>query len=707
MLSISSALQAQENLSDPIARARKAVEQNDARIESGSEANGQEGVVNDITPGDSVYSESKSKRTTKAVGTGNGGGGSDETISLNVDDQEIRVILRNIAELFELNLVIPDDLSGRTSLNLKDVTWQQVFNIVLEEKGYSWQEVNGIIRIRKGTSTDTGEEDPRVKILGDGLLKVEFRATPASEIISLIAQTIDLNVVIPPSEGLLSEIDLRLSGVTWKQVYTVTLGQFGYGYIDQDGIIIVKSMEEINGVPDVSRVFQVKYSEAESVAKLIESQSGVKGVVSDPRSNIIIVTGNPSRFAEIKSLIETLDRPTPQVMIESRFVEVSNKDTSQIGVDWTSLFSDDGYKLSGAYEAQRDRTGNLQSNNDDNSTNNFSSTNERDGSSGTTTSSSLIESTINQVRGLLDSSVVNTTETAIFTAESFSMVLRALKKLNDSKIISNPTVLALNGQEAMIKIVDNYYIQKPGTVSENGVVVPGEVERLDPLPGIELKVTPTISGGDFVSLKVIPQVNDIVAYQTFNETPVPVVRQRTTETQVMVKDRETLAIGGLIDESKNVETSKIPILGSIPGVGRLFRYDNNVVSSTNQIIFITASILNPNETNYIDVIGLERMNQLGLTERDVMGASYQLNPEEKALQEAIYQYRRQVEARDREEKLTLQAEAYRKLEEKNALKALKSLGETSSMDFKSTDESSVTAMDKLKSTQKRGIVPVF
>ena len=55
----------------------------------------------------------------------------------------------------------------------------------------------------------------------------------------------------------------------------------------------------------------------------------------------------------IEVITETLDRPTPQVMIESRFVEVSNKDTSQIGVDWTSLFSDDGYKLSGAYEAQR------------------------------------------------------------------------------------------------------------------------------------------------------------------------------------------------------------------------------------------------------------------------------------------------------------------------------------------------------------------
>jgi len=696
----SSSLLAQEDPSDPIARARRAVAENDQRIQSGEAA-----VADAQNAGRPVFSEAGGDSVPQEVAD-SGGAMGEEAISLNVDDQEIRVILRNIAELFELNIVIPDDLTGRTSLNLKDVTWQQVFNIVLEEKGYSWQEVNGIIRIRRGGATEVSE-DPRVTVLEDDLLRVEFRSTPVTEILSLIAQKVELNVVIPPSEGLLAEIDLRLSGVTWEQVFAVTLGQFGFGYIDQDGIIIVKSLEEINGVPDVSRVFHVKYSEAESIAKLIESQSGVNGVVTDPRSNVVIVTGNPSRFAEIKALIETLDRPTPQVMIESRFVEVSNADTSQVGVDWTSLFSDEGYNLSGEYTAQRDTTDTSENSLQDNSSNNFQSSNSRDTGAGTSGSSSLIESTISQVKGLLDSSVVNASESAIFTAPAFNMVLRALKKLNDSKIVSNPTVLALNGQEAEIKIVDHYYVQRPGTVSEDGRVVPGEVERLDPLPGIELKVTPTISGGDFISLKVVPQVNDIVGTQVFSNGSVPIVRQRTTLTHVMVKDRETLAIGGLIDESTSSETSKIPLLGSVPGLGKLFRYDKNVTDSKNQIIFITASILNPNETNYIDVIGVERMNSLGLTERDVMGASYQLSPEERALQDAILQYRRQTEAREREDKLTMQVEAFRRLEEKRAMKALQNLEKTSSMDFESNDEESASAMDVLKSREKRGVVPVF
>jgi type IV pilus assembly protein PilQ len=628
-----------------------------------------------------------------------------ESISLNVDNQEIRVILRNIAELFELNLVIPDDLTGRTSLNLKDVTWQQVFNIVLEEKGYSWQEVGGIIRIRRGTQTEAGE-DPRVQVLGDGTLQVEFRSAPVADILSLIAQRIQLNVVIPPSEVLASPLDLRLAGVTWQQVFRVTLGQFGFGYIEEGGIVIVRSLDEINSVPDVSRVFHVKYSDAESIAKLLQSQSGVKGVVTDPRSNVVIVTGNPSRFTEIKALIETLDRPTPQVMIESRFVEVSNRDTSQVGIEWASLFSDEGYGMQGAFQSRRDRTGNLSDTADDRNTSSFQSTNERTGAG--TASSSLIDSTINQVRSLVDSSVVNTAESAIFSAEAFNLVLRALKRLNDSKIVSNPTVLALNGQEAEIKIIDHYYVQRPGTVSEDGRVVPGEVERLDPLPGIELKVTPTISGGDFISLKVVPQVNDIVGTQTFTNGSVPIVRQRTALTQVMVKDRETLAIGGLIDEKDSKESSKIPLLGSVPGLGRLFRYDSNVTDSKNQIIFITATILNPNETNYIDVVGVDRLNQLGLTERDVVGSSYQMTTEERALQEAILQYRRQVSAREREEKLMQQVEAFRKLEERQALDALKDLEKTSQIDLGgSRSGDSASAMERLKGNNKRAVMPVF
>ncbi len=681
-----------------IDRTREVVSENNERVEELNE----------------IVEFAEEQRNARSQNGGNGSATNDEpeTISLNVDDQEISVILTNIAELFELNLVIPDDLEGRTSLNLRDVTWQQVFDIVLEEIGYSWVEVGGIIRIRAGLEQTDDLEDPRIQVLADGTLRVDFRNAAVADIISVIARTLDLNVVIAPDPELDNPLDLRLRNVTWEQIFAVALNQYGYGYIDADGIVIIKTLEEINSVPPISRVFQIKYSEADSISELIAEQSGVESVVVDTRSNVLIIKGNPANMADIKALIDTLDRPTPQVMIESRFVEISDEGVKNIGVNWQGL-ANFGLGFDGGTR-EYSRTNSRDDGSNDSDTNNFSSSSTRSGTPAVTETNTLVSTALDQVRTLVDSTATSRTDTAIFSADAFRIVLSALNTVTDSKIVSNPTVISLNGQEAEIRLTDHYYLQKPGTVSEDGRVVPGEVEKLDPLPGIELKVTPTISGGDFISLKVVPQVNEIVSEQFFIDTEIPVVRQRTALTHVMVKDRETLAIGGLIDELSREVENKVPLLGSIPGVGRLFSHKNLTTDSTNQIIFITASILNPNETNYIDIIGRERMNTLGLTDRDVMGSNFPLTDEEKALNEAIYNYRTGIEDAKRRERLQKQMDAFRAIERKNSEVAESDFSEFEEETLDDQTPSDVaelperSGMDELRERRNTSnVIPIF
>lgn len=591
-----------------------------------------------------------------------------ETISLNVDNQEIRVILRNIADIYELNIVIPDDLQGTSSLNLRDVTWQQIFDIVLGEAGYSWRDEDGIIRIRMGTGESGVALDPRVTIRSDGLIDVDFRSATVGGIVSAIGRSLDLNVVMKPDPVLDAEMkDFRLKAVTWQQAMNAALNAYSWGYEDNEGVLTIKSLAEINAIPDVSRVFQVKYSEASAIATLLEQQAGVSRVVTDSRSNVIILTGSPARMGELKALIDTLDRPTPQVMIESRFIEVAQNDVKNLGVNWASL---SGYEMSaGPFERQFIKQYGEDDSGQVSTSDSMTTSTSRSGSAGAVTANS-VESTINRLKGLVDNTVSQKTDLAIFSADAFGIVLSALATNTDSKIVANPTVVSLNGQEAKIQIIDHYYLQEPGTVS-NGVINQGQVVKLDPLPGIALSVTPTISGGDFISLKVTPQINNKVAEQLFNNTIIPVVRQRTAVTHVMVKDRETLAIGGLVDETTAKTTNKVPLLGSIPFVGRAFRHESDTVQATNQIIFITASILNPNETNYVDMVGRERLNSLGLSDRDVQGTRYQLPPEEEALHAAILKYRTQVETEENQSKLNRQIEAFQSVELQKAEKAAK------------------------------------
>ena len=157
-----------------------------------------------------------------------------ETLSVDFPDEEIRNILRNVAELFDLNLVIPDTLQGKTSVKLHDVTWHQIFQVVLSPVGYT--------------------------------------------------------------------------------------------YIEDGNIIKIVSNESLTQEPVSTEIFVINYAKASDIqptlASLVDAAAGGK-IVIDARTNSLVITERPSRMKRIRPVIDQLDRPTDQVMIESKFVEIS------------------------------------------------------------------------------------------------------------------------------------------------------------------------------------------------------------------------------------------------------------------------------------------------------------------------------------------------------------------------------------------------
>jgi len=185
--------------------------------------------------------------------TGAGVSRTHDTLSVDFPDEDIRTILRNVADLFELNLVIPDTLQGKTSIKLRDVTWRQIFEVIL---------------------------------------------TPV-----------------------------------------------GYTYIEQGTIIKIVSLESLAQEPVNTEVFILNYARAADIqaviSTLVDTAAGGKLVV-DARSNSLIVTERPSKLNKIRPIIAELDKATDQVMIESKFVEVTSSDVKNIGVNWSSL---NGYQV--------------------------------------------------------------------------------------------------------------------------------------------------------------------------------------------------------------------------------------------------------------------------------------------------------------------------------------------------------------------------
>ena len=342
----------------PIQRAEEVIIQAEDRVADSDE------VLNAAD----AQSESSGDQVVDLIDFGDGGsegGGSllqaDETITIDFPDEEIRSVLRNVADLYELNLVIPDTLVGRTSVKLREVTWEQVFEVVLSPVGYT--------------------------------------------------------------------------------------------YVRDNNIIKVVSREELAMEPTDTRVFLINFARAEDIHKTIEPlvSPEIGGRVQvDVRSNALVITERPSRMDKIQEIIDRLDKPTDQIMIESKFIEASDRDVTNLGINWASL---NGYGVQAGPFTQNDTSGYNRSNTASN-TNGFDNTRTTNSTNG----NSLVNQTVvNNLTGLPVSNNSTTTtniannvltdgvntnsvlngvangtsfdrmSTSVLSADQFQVVLSALK----------------------------------------------------------------------------------------------------------------------------------------------------------------------------------------------------------------------------------------------------------------------------------------
>lgn len=494
-----------------------------------------------------------------------------DTLSVDFPDEDIRTILRNVADLFELNLVIPETLQGKTSIKLRDVTWRQIFQ--------------------------------------------------------------------------------------------VTLNPAGYTFIEDGNIIKIVTAESLNLEPVSTDVYVINYARAEDIRKTVEPLIDAAGggrLIVDARSNALVISERPTRMQRIRAIIDRLDRATEQVMIESKFIEVTDSDIKNLGVRWDSL---SGYEVGGGpfsqtFNRARDggySTGSDQTSDSSNNTrsgsasassseNSSSASNEGSASStngavssrSTTGSSSLLSSAgessmfgesssavagaLEAFRSLTNSGSTGRASSAVFNAAEFKVVLSALRTLTDIKIVSNPTVVTLNNTESSINVGEEYPIPNYTYNQERGTFeVSGFVYR--PI-GVILKVTPQVNGQGFIRMSVEPEVSQRNGETTFGGAggaSIPIIATRKAKTQVSLKDGHTMGLGGLLTSRSQSGASKVPILGDIPVLGRAFRSNSHDNTSTNLLIFITAKTVSADGATVGEVFDPRVVRSSGLREDELPG----------------------------------------------------------------------------------------
>lgn len=379
-------------------------------------------------------------------------------------------------------------------------------------------------------------------------------------------------------------LSIRWENISAEHALEALLDNYGLQLVadSKTSIYRVTTKDPAAKPPLVTRVLQLKYA---GTSNMVDS---IQGTLTDPRSRVIadnrtsqlvVVATDPEQTA-VDTLIRQLDTPTRQVLIETRLVEVSSNPTSKKGIDWSQTLS-----------AQNLSAGNYSTYLVPPTAPQVIATTPPTVVPG---NPGLVSGLVGQSPNILGNSSVNGffQNPWYMNADGLHAVLSFLNSSADAQVTSTPRVVTLDNEPATISVIRALPIltATAGTQGSQG----GSSIAYSNV-GTVLIVTPRISANDTIRLKVVPTVSSLFGYVPLtaagSSSSAPEFDTRTIDTQVLIPNANTLVMGGMVKDNPADVTTKVPLLGDIPGLGALFRSSSKSSDKDNLLIFITPTIL--------------------------------------------------------------------------------------------------------------------
>ena len=355
-----------------------------------------------------------------------------------------------------------------------------------------------------------------------------------------------------------------------------------------DAIFLAESLDTPSGTKPTTRVFRLRNSDAETVAEILKglvgtaptatnpvaqalstpspdqsepsvvsnAPAGGLAIQTSPELNAIIVRGSPAAISDADRLISELDVRRPQVLIEAAIVEVSGDTAEQLGIQF------------GAGSAVPQQS--------------FAAT------SFSLTGLSL-RAILAAVGGPAASIATEGFSAGININDNFGILIQALAQSSKANLLSTPSLTTLDNQAAEIVVAQNVPFLT-GSFSPSGASndVFSTIERKD--VGIILRVVPRVHEGDTVRLEVSQEVSSLVNANIQGAVDL-ITNRRSIQTTILADNGGTIVLGGLITDDRQSTDSKIPVLGDVPVVGRLFRADQERRTKRTLFVFLRPTIL--------------------------------------------------------------------------------------------------------------------
>ena len=413
-----------------------------------------------------------------------------------------------------------------------------------------------------------------------------------------IVQRVDKNTeqeieVIPLQYALGSEI-VRLLEKLWPQDATDPTNRISVGVDERSNSILlggssgnrleIRALISHLDTPVESggntQVIYLRYANAENVARILTGLSNSTNTAADTgstdasaenskiqadmESNALVITATTARFKSLRAVIQKLDMPRAQVHIEAIIAEVSFETAMELGVEWFVDGRNTGnrsYPVGGTNYPEKGGTW-----------------------------GSIVGSIVEGTVPVLGSGLSLGMGGKSGNGTHFGVLLRALATDGTTNILSTPSLTTLDNQEAEIIVGQNVPFKTGSYTTQGGL---GQVNPFTTIQredvGITLKVKPQINEGDAITLTIEQETSSVSeSSASVNDL---ITNKRSIKTTVLVANGDVIVLGGLIDEDVQKSQSKVPVLGSIPLLGRLFRYDKTTKTKRTLMGFIRPTII--------------------------------------------------------------------------------------------------------------------
>ena len=491
-----------------------------------------------------------------------------ENITLDFTEADIRNVLKIISYKSGVNIVTTPEVIGNITIRLVDVPWEKALDVILKTYGFGYVKQGNIILVSKL----------------ENISKLQAEEQLVTEIFTLkFLDAQDAERAIIPmlsSRGKVSVLYAR-GQKGW---------QFGTFKIGKEQVSSAQLEAEKNTGMRSETVSIEKNPEGRTVSTKVEFESSVK-------SRTLIVTDTVFAMDKIRSFIQLIDKKPKQVLIETRIMEVNKDKLKDFGFDW-------GTGTSGASGYATDPA-DVKINNANTMT-----------LAGRNLASEATPSVFGPLEGTSASSGIPGTSPykagleLLFkklTGAQFEVILHALEEDVHTNTLSAPRILTLDNQEASILVgfhtpILASTVTAGSTSTGTGATVTQTLDYYQEI-GIRLNVVPQISEEGYINMIIHPSVTSSnsnidatsVASGITTTTSYPIIDVREAQTQVLMRDNETIVIGGLMKDVKSKQTIGIPFLSKIPFLGKAFTRETTDISKIDLLIFITAHVLGDDE----------------------------------------------------------------------------------------------------------------